>query len=223
MTFKDQEFCIFLKKKLLSFGLILLLAPAVSLAEQNQEHFQNTTVLSCFNYLGSNSNLIIGDFDPNQYWISLGLDPDKVRLMFIKEFHFAKGAVLFKLQYDGHTLMRMTLIQNENFENIWHTELSIIMDDKFRGKGLGFVTYLIAATQFYRNYPDSELHGSGNQSEDAQKLWQRLIQSGFAESFDLSKTPLGDTSNGARLIERSLGDKLKKFVDPYIIFTPRLD
>jgi hypothetical protein len=223
MLLKFHNLHVFLYKQVLCLGLIFLLNLSNSMAEQNQEHFQKTITSECFNYLGSNPNLFQDDFDVNQYWASLGLDPNKIRLMFIKEFHFVEDAILFKVQYDGSTLMRMTLIQNENFNNIWHTELSIIMDDKFLGKSLGFVTYLLAATQFYRNYPDSELHGSGNQSDGAKKLWQRLVQTGFAESFDISQTQLAGVSNGARLNQESLGEKLKTFVEPYIIFTPRLD
>jgi hypothetical protein len=222
-------------RTIVSFSSFCLLLPSNSWSHQKSVHTQNSIELSCSDYLNRTTtsvknfesnykpNLILDNFDPREALFNLGLNPKKVQFLFVKEYYLDSDALLVQILYNDHVLGQMTLIQDEKINSIWHTDLTLLFDDNFKSKGLGFLMYLIAAARFYQDYPNFELHGSADQSEDAKKLWQRLINSDFAEKLNSSQTELDATSNYARIIKANLGQKLKTYVKLIAIITPRID
>lgn len=115
-------------------------------------------------------------FDPHALLASKGLDPRQLKLVPT----FGTPSSGLSIYYRGK---QIGYYSRDTFHR------SMDLDEKFHGKGIGTVAYLVMAKLFHdsrQGLLDSDLSaeraGKGNLSPQAQAVWRRFCETGFAEA-----------------------------------------
>lgn len=169
----------------------------------------------------TNSNLVFGNFKPEEVWHSLGFDPNKMKLFFFNEIDIESEKKIIQLEvfYDGRTIMRLDLKESDHLEDVWRTSLSLIYFEDIKGRGVGLLVYVLAATKFYELYPDKILLSSFNQSPYAKKVWDKLVRSDFAFPIEGDPGSTNETYGPFRFDENALGSNVKNYVRQFNLRT----
>ncbi len=218
----------------LKFLILLFLIPVLSHSRNDKSKIKNPYKINiqrkaCNYFLNSDSNhayienykYTTGDFDPSKAWQELGLETKEIHLEFISEKSFddIEDVLTLNVLYEGITIMRLDITKSKVIENTWRTSLSLIMLDRYRGKGVGFLTYLLAASKFFELNPGHVLLSSTHQSTYAKKVWNRLVENNYALKTGEVVNPDEEIFGPYIFNSDHLGPKIKDYIRQFEVMS----